>query len=156
MRKKEDERANDIMKLGEIIFLGLEEGKFADNSDIPKRVRELIIKNKPAKIFTHSIDDPHPDHQAVYKIVNAVLDKIKTKIDCYSFDIWNPLNIRRRNIPKLVVDITDTYDTKINACKVHKSQKLAMWSLVWNIYFKAFMNGLNSDAKYTEIFHKIR
>ena len=155
MRKKEAEKANEIMGLGKIIFLGLEEGKFIENGDIIKKVTEIIKKKKPVKIFTHSIDDPHPDHQAVYKIVSGVIKKHKIKTDTYSFDIWNPLNIRKRNTPKLVVDITDTYSTKIKACQVHKSQKLAMLSLSWNIRFKAFANGLKNDVKYAEVFYKI-
>lgn len=56
----------------------------------------------------------------------------------------------------MVVDISETFKTKIKAFKVHKSQKMAIFSLLWSVYAKAFFEGLNNGFKYGETFQKIK
>ena len=119
-------------------------------------LKRIILKNKPSKILTHSVDDPHPDHRAVYNTVAKIVDKISYKGELYSFEIWNPFNLKKREKPKLVVDISSTFDKKIKAIKLHKSQKISVISLLWNIYRKDFFNGLSNSCRYAEVFYKIR
>ena len=116
----------------------------------------LTLEKKPAKIFTHSIDDPHTDHRAVYKIVTDTYDSMRYKCDVYSFDVWNPINFRKRDQPKLYVDITDTFKTKLSALRCFESQKIAMITLLWSVYLRAIINGLHNHCKYAERFYKIR
>ena len=161
MRIKESKKADKVLGGKVIQYFGLKEGNFLDEKKKPKikqKIMEIIKKYKPIKIFTHNLDDPHPDHKAVNHVVTEVLDEMKYEGNVYSFDVWNILNLRfrRRNLPELVVDITNTFKKKIDACKCHKSQKLTMISLLWNIYVKALLNGLNNDCKYAEVFLKIR
>jgi LmbE family N-acetylglucosaminyl deacetylase len=59
-------------------------------------------------------------------------------------------------MPKLVVDITDTLKTKVEAFRKHKSQVAAIFSLMWNIYLQAILNGFNNHVKYAEVFYKIK
>ena len=76
----------------------------------------------------------------------------------YSFNVWNYfINFRRRDRPKLVVDITDTFKTKVEAFRKHKSQRInAILPLMWNVYLQAILNGFNNHVKYAEVFFKIR
>lgn len=157
MRKREAEKSNEIMKLGELIFLGIEEGKFQDELNGGKlaELLKIIKKRKYDKIFTHSVDDPHPDHQVVY---NTIKDLVKDQTiinDVYMFDVWNPIRFKKRNLPQLVVDISETFRTKIDAFKAHKSQKMTMLTLMWNVYAQALTNGLNHGCKYAEVFRKL-
>ena len=119
-------------------------------------LEKIIRENNPSKILMHSIDDPHPDHQAVYDILNSILDEIKYNGDVYSFDVWTIINFRKRDAPKLVVDVTDTFAIKAKAFKAHKSQKVARVILTWSMYLKAILNGINNGVKYAEVFYKIR
>lgn len=158
-RVKESHRAQAILGEDEVIYLGLKEGNFtqdAKDKKIDSKIRNLIRENNPSKIFTHSIDDPHPDHQAVYDILNSILDKIKYKGEVYSFDVWTIVNMRKRGEPKLVVDITNTFATKAKAFKAHKSQHVARILLTWSMHFRALLNGINNNVKYAEVFYKIR
>ncbi|MFH1510368.1 MAG: hypothetical protein ABIF10_01650, partial [Candidatus Woesearchaeota archaeon] len=98
----------------------------------------------------------HPDHRAVHSIVLRLLDEAKFKGHVYSFDVWNPVNIRKRNVPKLVVDISATFAKKMLAMRQHESQKFARFSLWWNLYLKAYLNGLNYGFRYAEVFCKLR
>ena len=91
-----------------------------------------------------------------------MIKKKKIKCDVYSFDVWSIVRVRKRMVPRLVVDITKTFPKKIKATKVHESQKclpatqfLIIWPINWMIYFKAVINGWNNNCKYAEVFDKI-
>lgn len=158
-RIKEAELCDQILGGSGTIFLDLKEGQFQKEyleKDVETKIINLIKKFKPSKIFFHSHDDPHPDHQAVNKIILSVFEKIKFDCSLYTFDVWTPINLRKRNDPKMVVDISETFKTKIKAFKVHKSQKMAIFSLLWSVYAKAFFEGLNNGFKYGETFQKIK
>jgi LmbE family N-acetylglucosaminyl deacetylase len=159
-RVKESKRAAKILGEEETYFLGLTENKFSEeieNKDIKSKIQAIIERTQPSKIFTHSIDDPHPDHRSVYKFTLDLVDEIDYKGEVFSFNIWNFfINFRRRDLPRMAVDITDTFKKKVEAFKKHKSQAPAMLFHMWSIYFQAFMHGLNNNCKYAEVFYKIR
>ncbi|MEM3374091.1 MAG: PIG-L deacetylase family protein [Candidatus Woesearchaeota archaeon] len=159
-RVLESKKAAKILGESEIYYLGLKEGNFKkefQEKKIYEKIKKIIKKVKPSKIFTHSIDDPHPDHRATYEFIINLLDIMKYKCDVYSFNVWNLfINFRNRDKPKLVVDISDTFDIKIKAFNEHKSQKAAILSLMWNIYLQAILNGINNGMKYAEVFYKVR
>lgn len=159
MRVKESHKAKRILGFKKETYLGLSEGRLIGEVKEKKlgiRLQRMIKELSPGIIFTHSVDDPHPDHRAVHSIVLGLLDDIRYKGSLYSFDVWNPVNIMKRNIPKLVVDISATFGRKILAMRQHESQKFARFSLWWNLYLKAYLNGLNYGFKYAEVFYKIR
>jgi LmbE family N-acetylglucosaminyl deacetylase len=158
LRLRESMKSDRILGGKGIYYFGLTEGRF-EKEIAAKKVKEaiarLIGKKKPAKIFTHCIDDPHPDHKAVSRIMLSVLEETGFKGDAYSFDVWNPVRVRERNKPKLVVDIGKTFRKKVRAFRAHKSQKIAMISLMWGIYTRAIINGMNHHCRYAEVFYKI-
>ncbi|MFT4303450.1 MAG: PIG-L deacetylase family protein [Candidatus Woesearchaeota archaeon] len=152
---REKESLNGAKILGdEINYLGLKEGNFEKEIDI-KSLQSIIKKINPEKIFTHSPDDPHPDHRAVLRIVISTLKDMKYKGDLYCFDVWNLFTFRTRSYPKLVVDISETYKIKSRSLRAHKSQINSIILLGWSMFLKAFWNGWNNDCRYAEIFHKI-
>lgn len=159
MRVKESQNADKVIGGKGVIFLGLTEGKFREGFKewkLDKRVATLIKKIKPTKIFTHSEEDPHPDHKSVHDLILETMDKMKYKCDVYSFDIWNPIRIKKRDQPKLIVDITDTFKLKIKTLKCFKSQRLSLFSLLPSVYIKAITNGYQNHVKYAEAFTKER
>ena len=158
-RVKEAEKADKMIGGKGIYFLGLKEGRFLEDikeKKLEKKVEEIIRTKKPAKIFTHSSNDPHPDHRAANKIILNILNKMRYKCDVFSFDVWNPFIIRKTNLPKLYVDITETFPIKIKAIKVFQSQKIALFTLFWSVYLRAIIHGLHTNKKYGERFFKIR
>ena len=115
-------------------------------------VQKLIKKYKPKKVFTHSASDPHKDHQAVYKTVKNVLNN--KKIELYTFGVWNPINVIKTNLPRLIVDVSGTFRRKLKALKMFKSQKMVMFQLKPSIYLKAKIYGYVNKCKYAEVFYK--
>jgi len=158
-RIKEAKKADKIIGGKGVFFLGLKEGRFLEDiktKKLEKQVEKIIKQKKPSKIFTHSSHDPHPDHRAANKIIINILDKMKYKCDVFTFDIWNPFIIRKKNIPKLYVDITETFPIKIKAIKVFQSQKIALLTLFWSVYLRAIIHGLHIHKRFAERFFKIR
>ena len=158
MRVKESLKADKMLGGSGIVYLGLPEGKFREpaNEDAARRtLQRLIKKHKPTKIFTHSPNDPHPDHFAVYTITLDTLNEMGYDAEVYSFDVWNLFTLKKKENPILVVDIKDSFHTKMQAFKAHKSQMMAYWALVWNLYLKAITNGMKHGYRYCEVFDKI-
>lgn len=159
-RIKEAKKADKILGGKGLTFLGISEGKFSEEIrkyGIKEKLIEIIAKEKPSKIFTHSIDDPHPDHKAVYKLMAQILKERKLNCDVYSFDVWNPLTIRKRNVPKLVVDMTATFPKKIKAYDAHESQVNLplMIPMRIKIHLHALLHGWANHCKYAEVFRKL-
>ena len=158
-RVKESLKSDKILGGAGIAYFGLKEGKFEEEfrkRRIAEKLAWIISQEKPVKIFTHSADDPHPDHKATNKIVMDLAQKQKLTCDIYSFDVWNIAKLFGQNLPKLVVDVTSTFPLKIKALKIHKSQKLTIITLLWNIYLRARINGIYARTKYAEVFYKIK
>ena len=92
IRVKESRRADKILGFERTHYLGLTEGKFAEEikiKNIKEKIINIIKKEKPIKIFTHATDDPHPDHRDVNKFVLDIANQIDYKGEIYSYNIWN-------------------------------------------------------------------
>lgn len=160
-RVDEAKAADKIIKGSGVLFLGLSETKLKEELiEKHQTIINLIQKYQPSKIFTHSIDDPHPNHRAVYRAVIKALDKLEFQPEVYTFDVWNPINFRKRSYPKLYVDVSGTFNTKLRALACFESQFSVigfMNFLPWIImYIKALIYGIKINSKYAERFFKIK
>lgn len=160
IREQESNNAGEILQAKKIINLKLADGKLYKEIESPKfqeKIKKLILKYNPEKIFTHAIDDMlYPDHRAVHdSVVRAVKElRDKKKYSVYTFNIWT-INFRKRNAPRLVVDITNEFENKRKALKCFKTQYLALFQLTPFIYIRAIFAGWKNGTKYAEEFHKI-
>ena len=158
-RVKELHEADDILSINKSFLLGLKEGDFFNDFTKKKR-KEVIVRaikeRDPIKVFTHSNDDPHPDHKAVNNIILSILKDLNYKGEILTFDVWNPFNLRNRNLPKLIIDITETLPLKMKALKCHESQFLALVTMIPSIYSRAIVHGLKYGYRYAEKFTKIQ
>lgn len=158
VRIRESKKAASVLGYRQCIFLGMEEGKIlkqVEETTVVPKIRALIERYKPSKIFTHSLNDPHPDHKAVHRVMRAIVASLEKPVEMYAFDIWTFLTLRERGRPQLLVDITDTFWLKVKALKYFKSQRVSLLSLLWSVYLKAFLNGLKNECRYAEAFYKV-
>jgi LmbE family N-acetylglucosaminyl deacetylase len=159
MRVLESQRANRLLGGDDVLFLGMREGKFKTEYE-QKNWRGKLLKHihtfKPEVILTHASDDPHPDHRAVYHIVLDLHGKGKLNCEVYSFDVWTVFNLQKRRAPKLVMDISQTFARKLDALSEFKSQKVAVFTLLWSVYTKAIYYGLKRGTRYAEVFYRVR
>ena len=158
-RKNESMKAAQLLGCKRLIFLGLKDGflpKDVHEKGADKIVQRIVRFWNPDSIFTHSMDDPLPDHRAVYSTVIRAAEQMKYKGNVFSFDIWNPVNIMTMRLPKLFVDISHTFSKKIKALGIFKSQKISMSALLWSVYARDFLNGIRIRKRFAERFYKVR
>jgi LmbE family N-acetylglucosaminyl deacetylase len=158
-RVKESLAADKYLGGHGIVFLGLNEGKFAEQfakKNMYPKLKRLILQHRPSIIFTHSIDDPLPDHRALNKLVLETLDRMRYKCDVYMFDVWTIFNFKKRHYVEIIIDVSNTFDMKIKALRMFTSQKLSLFSLMWSVYLRAWIQGRKIKVKHAEIFYKVR
>ncbi len=162
IRIQESLKAAEILNIKKTIFLNLKEDKilsfFEENSDFQDFMIKIFERYKPKKVFLHNDEDTHPSHKQVFEVVKQGYLLYKEKyenndIEFLSYDVWTITNFKKDNV-WIYIDISKTFNKKINALKVFKSQKVALWTLWFSVYFKAIYYGLISNFKYAERFSK--
>ena len=159
LRSKEAFEASKILKC-KTIFFDLKEFNFLDqvkNKEIEEQLLKIINKNKPSKIFTHGNEDPHPDHQSVFKITLQLFEKIDylPKPSLYTYSIWNPVSFSS-NYPALYLDISKTFWTKLKALMVFKSQRLHLIYPFILLVIRSIHYGIKIKKKAAEKFYRIK
>lgn len=156
-RADEAQQASQILGCDLKIF-EMHEGKFMDEyqGQIKKDLLKIINRLKPTKVFTHSNEDPHPDHRACYQITLDLVKDCKINPEIFLFSVWNPLSFKKSHLPKMYVDIKHTFNKKLEALKCFHSQRVAIYSLLASIFVRAIKNGLHTHTHYAEKFYKLK
>lgn len=131
-RQKEAFQAAIILKTALRENLSIPDGDIQINRENLIKVIMAIRKFRPKIIFAPYFNDRHPDHVAVSKLVKKAyfysgLPKIRT------FDKEKPQQAFRPEklfyfmqtytfIPSFIVDISDTFESKMKAMKAYESQ----------------------------------
>ncbi|MAG52559.1 MAG: hypothetical protein CMH62_01200 [Nanoarchaeota archaeon] len=154
-RKKETEKIAKNIGIKELIYFNLEDTKLNKKIDnkVKYKLKKIIQKTKPNKIFSVSKKDTHPDHRAVNIAVLEVLDSLKSKYPVYTFQVWN---IFTENLPVLHVDVSKYFNEKVRITKQHESQWFSVYLQLLPVYFRAKLNGIKHNCKYSEVFYKVR
>lgn len=132
IREQEANASAAIMGLTARENLKMPDGFFEETEENLKKVIYAIRKYQPEVIFANAIDDRHPDHGRGSHLVSRAsflsgLVRIETQDQGVSQKPWRAKNIyhyiQYRYIkPDFVVDVTDEWETKIQAIKAFKSQ----------------------------------
>ncbi len=159
MRAQEAFDAADVLGCS-AEFFDLQEGNFINESEekeIVKKITDMIKKKKIKKIFTHSEEDPHPDHRAVYKLTLQALETLKKSEvpEIYVYSVWNPVEFKT-GFPALYIDVSKTFNDKIQALKKFPSQKLAIFTLSFMVFFRALKHGFKIKKRFAEMFYRIK
>jgi LmbE family N-acetylglucosaminyl deacetylase len=162
-RVKEAQDANKIIGGKNVFFLGLKEGNFektAEKTNAKEKIINIIKRHNINKILTHSLDDydvPNRDHIATNTLVKEIIKEInEPELNLFTFTVWRffKRNTQTKLMPKLVVDISNTFDTKLRALNTFKSQKLQMSLPYVQTHIKSFFNGLKYGYRFAEVFVK--
>lgn len=158
MRSEEAWEASKILKC-QILFFDLKEFNFLNDYISQNKEQELIAiiqKAKPIKIFTHSSEDPHPDHQAVHKITLDLYHKLNSiKPEVYIYSIWNPVSFKTQ-YPVLFVNVSATFSIKLQALRTFRSQKIHVAYPFLLLLFRAVLAGVKLRTRFAEKFFRIK
>ena len=156
-------RAKEAFKAAQILgckchFFDLKETKFIEQAKEKKlkdKLMQITETINPEKIFTHSSEDPHPDHQAVNEITLELYKTLNDKPQILTYSVWNPVDFKTK-YPSLIVPIKYTYKTKLKALKAFPSQKFnAIYPLMFFIWFRAIREGLKIRSRFAEKFYLV-
>ena len=157
MRAKETVEACKLLRCA-VLFFDLKEFNFRkeyETKGVQEKLLQLLQKEKPSKIFTHSSEDPHPDHSVVNSITAELVDKSKLKPEVYIYSVWNPVSFKTE-FPSLRMDISKTFHLKLKALRVFRSQK---WHILYPFFLlmiRAIRDGFRIRKKFGEQFYRIQ
>ena len=172
-RKEEAKRAAEILQLSIRENLMLADGFFEVNEENLLKIISKIRQYKPNIIITNSKTDRHPDHGRGYELVEraaflAGLVKIETSLKGEKQEKWRPnlvLNYIQDHYikPDVVVDITNTFETKMKSILAYKTQfynpdstepqtPISSPEFLEHIKGRALQFGRNIKVKYAEGF----
>jgi LmbE family N-acetylglucosaminyl deacetylase len=132
---REDEEREAAKRLGiaEVVFLREPDGSVVPDLALREKVTRMIRTHRPDVIVTHDPFRPyalHPDHRAVGMAAHDAVyptardhlyypDHLASGLEPHkTAEIW----YFGSDSPDVYMDITDTFDDKINALKAHQTQ----------------------------------
>ncbi len=157
MRSKEAEVAAKILGCKVIIF-DLKENHFLEDiktNHRDEKLQKIFTSLKPNKVFTHSSEDPHPDHRAVHEITLALCASLPVHPELYVYPVWNALTFKTSN-PSLYIDIKETFWFKLRALRAFSSQQIHIIYPVFLLLFRAFREGLRIHSRFAEKFFRLK
>lgn len=174
IRKKEQEEAAKFLGVREVHFLDYVDGELIPDIRLKEHVVTYIRRHRPDIVFTM---DPsffyfkdfgfvnHSDHRAIGE---ATLDACYPLArDLLSFPEHVKAGLQPHKVKELLLhsfvpenanfymDVTDTFDTKINALSLHQSQVSDIRQLAKRMSDRAETTGKLAGFKYAEAFVRL-
>lgn len=131
-RRVEADEASKILGLKCRENLKLPDGQIRPDKEYVLEIVKMIRKYKPEIIFATYYHDRHPDHEGAGQIVKEAmflsgLPKVETEYDGKKQEAYRPKKLFFYMMtydfePSFIVDITDTFETKMDSIKAYKTQ----------------------------------
>jgi bacillithiol biosynthesis deacetylase BshB1 len=152
---------------------GMADGFFQNDKEHQLKLIQYIRKYQPDIVIANALEDRHPDHGKGGRLIAdacffAGLRKIETILDGVSQEAWRPKRVfhmiqDRFLEPTVVVDISDSFEQKMEAIKCYKSQfhdpnsnepttYIASQDFLENIRYRASLLGKRIGTRYAEGF----
>ena len=133
IRKKESEKASEILGVSFRKNLGFKDGFFINDKEHQLKVVEILREHKPSVIFCNAVKDRHIDHPKGSKLVSdscflSGLSKINTNYNnSKNQSPWTPKQIYHYIQwfdlkPDILIDISEFQEKKMKAIMAYKSQ----------------------------------
>ncbi|MEP6923152.1 MAG: bacillithiol biosynthesis deacetylase BshB1 [Pyrinomonadaceae bacterium] len=129
IRAEEAANAAKILQLDLRRNLELADGHVWNDEKSRTKLVRVLRELKPRVLFTHQLEDPHPDHNHIARLVreSARLASMKnydqeTGADNIKAPIVAHAVFSQRDAPSFVVDVTGFAEAKMEAIRAHVSQ----------------------------------
>ena len=158
MRRREALAADKVLGVRERIGLGLPTQGVVNDRETYQRVVEIIRRVRPIAIFTHYGEDKHRDHRAVSQITEEAWWKASENVLADLGEPWRARTLFFYEVlelfthPTHIVDVTETFQRKIEALHCFESQMPVLGDIVGYVEGLARARGYLIGAKYGEAF----
>ena len=118
------------------------------------KLDEIIARERPELVLTHSLHDVHWDHQLVH---NATISALRrTPCDLLAFVSTPELNAASHFLGECFADITDTLEVKLAAVAAHSTQIAKNSANIESCRDIARALGRISGVKFAEAYEVLR
>ncbi len=169
IREEEQRRAARVLGVGGVEFLGYEDGELEDTRNLRRDVTRAIRRWQPDLIVTlnpyrtyNNFPGWHRDHRTTARVVLDCVYPLAR--DHLSFPEllpdYEPHKVREVYLiqwdqPRLIIDITDTMDLKLEAIRCHASQVGDFKAVEARVRNRAATLGKEKGYAYAEVFDHI-
>jgi bacillithiol biosynthesis deacetylase BshB1 len=133
IRLKEAQDAAQIMGLAVREYAGMADGFFRNDEEHQRKLITYIRRHQPDIVIANALADRHPDHGRAGRLIAdacflAGLRRIESSdSEGKAQEAWRPKRIfhmiqDRFAEPGFIVDITESFEAKIESMKAYKSQ----------------------------------
>lgn len=131
IRKGESQDSADVIG-AELVWMGIPDGGLRVNDEYLHQFVEVIRRTKPDVILTHPDKDYHPDHRYTHQLVLDAAQLARTRnypTDLEPHRAVVPIGFYEGPrglgfLPEDYVDITETFDKKVEMLSKHRSQMM--------------------------------
>ena len=123
LREHECEESARVIGAEKVYFGNLKDTQITDGVETVMAIERLVKELKPDIIFAHSPKDGHQDHR------NAGMAALSAARNSKKVLLYESPAALREFLPQLFVDVTSTFDVKLEALKAFGTQ-------VSKVYFK--------------------
>ena len=173
LRLQEAQAAAKVMGVAVRENAGMADGFFRNDEEHQRTLIQYIRHYRPEIVIANAINDRHPDHGRGGRLIAdacfyAGLTKIETLRDGIKQASWRPKRVYhmlqdRHYEPTFIVDITATFEKKMEAIRCYKSQfhdpasgepvtYIATEGFLNNILYRDALLGKRIGAGYGEAF----
>ncbi|WP_276134772.1 bacillithiol biosynthesis deacetylase BshB1 [Polluticoccus soli] len=173
LRLQEAAAAAEVMGMAVRENASMADGFFQNDKEHQLKLIQYIRKYQPDIVIANALEDRHPDHGKGGRLIAdacffAGLRKIETSLDGVAQEAWRPKRIfhmiqDRFLEPTIIVDISDSFEQKMEAIKCYKSQfhdpnsnepltYIASQDFLENIRYRASLLGKRIGVRYGEGF----
>jgi len=164
-RKQEQQAAADLLGVKQVIYLGHADGALENSPELRRQLTMLYRQHRPHLLIAF---DPwkqyelHPDHRAAgWAALDARLAARMPLFDAHTrtngFNAWTvpELWLFNPEAPNHYVDVSDTFDLKLQSLRLHESQDVWGDDSVQNLTEQARACGEQIGCQFAEEFHRI-
>ncbi len=132
-RESEEREAARRLGVSEVVFLRQPDGALVPTIELREKITRMIRTHRPDVIVTHDPFRPyalHPDHRAVGMATHDAVYPTARDHLYYPEHLAEGLEPHKTaeiwyfgsEVPDVYIDITDSFDAKVDALMAHKSQ----------------------------------
>lgn len=154
-RKKEADKAAGVLGLSARENLEIPDGRIGLNEPNRLKVIEVLRRYRPQLILVPYHEDRHPDHRDASQLVSRAafysgLVRIETEFEAFRPDQIIYYYHHKVDKPTLVYDISDSFNTKLQAVECYRSQFFdpASQEPATFISSKLFLESIEARARY--------